>query len=246
MVFKGSSTNDPLNYKIIDDAKRSGFVRARIDGLMVELEDSIKLDKQKKHTIEIVVDRIVLKSDIRKRLADSVETALNSSNGIVIALRRVNKGDDAYKEVCAALDLRGTKYDREADYIEEEVFFSQKNACPDCGISIPDLQPRLFSFNINGPSINKSIEFTKSLSNKSLVLPENIIIPRLCFLISLLKSINPDCKEGSPPLNVIPSIPYFSLASSTIFISLSIVIMCFGCNGCNSLLQQPIQFKLHP
>ena len=133
--------------KIIDDAKKAGFVRARIDGLMVELEDSIKLDKQKKHTIEIVVDRIVLKSDIRKRLADSVETALNSSGGIVVALRRVNKGDAAYKEVCAAMDLRGTNYDRDADYIEEEVFFSQKNACPDCGVSVPELQPRLFSFN---------------------------------------------------------------------------------------------------
>ncbi|MCR5218226.1 excinuclease ABC subunit UvrA [Treponema sp.] len=133
--------------KVIEDAKKSGFVRARIDGLMVELEDSIKLDKQKKHTIEIVVDRIVLKDEIRRRLADSVETALNASNGILIVLRRVNKEDQAYAQVAAALDSRGTPYDREASYIEQEVFFSQKNACPDCGISIPDLQPRLFSFN---------------------------------------------------------------------------------------------------
>lgn len=133
--------------KIIDDAKKSGFVRARIDGLMVELEDSIKLDKQKKHTIEIVVDRIVLKSDIRQRLADSVETALKSSNGVLIALRRVNKEDAVYAEVTRELDAKGKPYDRDAKYIEEEVFFSQKNACPDCGISIPELQPRLFSFN---------------------------------------------------------------------------------------------------
>ncbi len=133
--------------KIIEDAKKSGFVRARIDGLMVELEDSIKLDKQKKHTIEIVVDRIVIKNDIRKRLADSVETALKSSNGVLIALRRVNKTDAAYAEVTRDLDLKGKAYDRDASFIEEEVFFSQKNACPDCGISIPELQPRLFSFN---------------------------------------------------------------------------------------------------
>ena len=113
--------------KIIDDAKKSGFIRARIDGLMVELEDSIKLDKQKKHTIEIVVDRIVLKSESRKRLADSVETALNHSNGTIVVLKRVYKTEDKFTE--------------------EEVFFSQKNACPDCGISIPELQPRLFSFN---------------------------------------------------------------------------------------------------
>ncbi len=133
--------------KVLDDARKAGFVRARIDGLMVELDDSVKLDKQKKHTIEIVVDRIVLKEGIRKRLADSVETVLKSANGILIVLRRVNKSDDAYKEVTAALDAKGSPYDRDADYIEEEVFFSQKNACPDCGISIPELQPRLFSFN---------------------------------------------------------------------------------------------------
>ncbi|MCQ2588786.1 MAG: excinuclease ABC subunit UvrA [Treponema sp.] len=108
--------------KVIDDAKKSGFIRARIDGVMAELEDSIKLDKQKKHTIEIVVDRIILSAEVRSRLADSIEIALNNANGIVIVTRRVGDKD-------------------------EEVFFSQKNACPDCGISIPELQPRLFSFN---------------------------------------------------------------------------------------------------
>ena len=114
--------------KIIEDAQKSGFVRARIDGLMVELDDTIKLDKQKKHTIEIVVDRIAIKEDSRKRLAESVEAALQAANGVVIVLRRVND-------------------DSEKGYHEEEVFFSQKNACPDCGISVPELQPRLFSFN---------------------------------------------------------------------------------------------------
>lgn len=108
--------------KIIEDAKKSGFIRARIDGVMTSLDDSIKLDKQKKHTIEIVVDRIVLGSDVRKRLADSVETVLESANGIIVVTKRVEDKD-------------------------VEVFFSQKNACPDCGISIPELQPRLFSFN---------------------------------------------------------------------------------------------------
>lgn len=133
--------------KVIDDAKKSGFARARIDGLMVELEDSIKLDKQKKHTIEIVVDRIVLKPEIRKRLADSVETALQSSNGVIIVLRRVNKTDEAYENVVHEISAKGKSVDSAADFIEEEVFFSQKNACPDCGISIPELQPRMFSFN---------------------------------------------------------------------------------------------------
>ncbi len=143
-VIKGKKGE---HQKIIDDAKKAGFARARIDGLMVEFDDGIKLDKQKKHTIEIVVDRIVIRDDIRKRLADSVETALKSSNGILIVLRRVYKTDEAYKEVTAALDAKGSPYDHDADYIEQEVFFSQKNACPTCGISIPELQPRLFSFN---------------------------------------------------------------------------------------------------
>ena len=121
--------------KILDDAKQSGFIRARIDGVMAELEDSIKLDKQKKHTIEIVVDRIKKTDDVRSRLADSIEIALKNANGIVIISRRVP--EDATGE-----------FEAEAQAQKEvEVFFSQKNACPDCGISIPDLQPRLFSFN---------------------------------------------------------------------------------------------------
>jgi excinuclease ABC subunit A len=104
--------------KILEDAQKSGYVRARIDGLMVELDDSIKLDKQKKHTIELVIDRIVLSPEVRKRVAESVEAALLAANGIIMVVR-----DGA------------------------EVLFSQKNACPDCGVSIPELQPRLFSFN---------------------------------------------------------------------------------------------------
>ncbi|MCQ2575351.1 MAG: excinuclease ABC subunit UvrA [Treponema sp.] len=108
--------------KIIEDAKKSGFIRARIDGVMTDLEDSIKLDKQKKHTIEIVIDRIINGPDIRTRLADSIEIGLKNANGIIVVTKRTEDG-------------------------EEEVFFSQKNACPDCGISIPELQPRLSSFN---------------------------------------------------------------------------------------------------
>lgn len=114
--------------KIIDDAKKSGFMRARIDGVMADLDDSIKLDKQKKHTIEIVVDRIAIKEESRNRLAESVETALESAGGILVVLRRISDSS-------------------EKGYHEEEVFFSQKNACPNCGISIPEVQPRLFSFN---------------------------------------------------------------------------------------------------
>ncbi len=140
--------------KIIEDAKKSGFVRARIDGLIVDLEDNIKLDKQKKHTIEIIIDRIIVSENVRSRLADSVETALKLSDGIVVILRD-----------------------------KEELFFSQKNACPECGISIPELQPRIFSFNNpfgacpDCTGIGEKQEFSEDLviPDKSLSISEGAI-----------------------------------------------------------------------
>ena len=146
--------------KIIDDAKKSGFIRARIDGVMADLEENIKLDKQKKHTIEIVVDRIKKTEDIRSRLADSIEIALKNANGIVIVTRKDPDSED-----------------------EVEIFFSQKNACPDCGISIPDLQPRLFSFNnpfgacpeCMGLGEKMEWDFNKILPDKSLSFNEGAL-----------------------------------------------------------------------
>ncbi|MDR2601279.1 MAG: excinuclease ABC subunit UvrA [Spirochaetaceae bacterium] len=108
--------------KIIEDAKKAGFARARIDGVPVNLDEAVKLDKQKKHTIEIIVDRIIVDAQNRSRIAESVETALEASEGVFVAL----------------VEERGE---------QKEIFFSQKNACPECGISIPELVPRLFSFN---------------------------------------------------------------------------------------------------
>ncbi|MDR0876445.1 MAG: excinuclease ABC subunit UvrA [Treponema sp.] len=114
--------------KIIEDARKAGFARARIDGVPVNLDEKITLDKQKKHTIEIIVDRLVIKNEIRSRLAESVEAALQAAEGIMLVY---TEGKNVEGE-----GVKG-----------KEVFFSQKNACPDCGISIPELQPRLFSFN---------------------------------------------------------------------------------------------------
>lgn len=184
-VIKGKKGE---HQKIIDDAKKSGFIRARVDGLMVELEDSIKLDKQKKHTIEIVVDRIVLKSESRKRLADSVETALNHSNGTIIVLKRVYRTED--------------------EFTEEEVFFSQKNACPDCGISIPELQPRLFSFNNpfgacpDCSGLGEKMEFDK-----------NLIIPdmSLSFNEGAITFYNPDSEWNSSMFGAIAKEAGFTL-----------------------------------
>ncbi|MDR0786075.1 MAG: excinuclease ABC subunit UvrA [Treponema sp.] len=113
--------------KVVADARKAGFARIRIDGILVDLDDeqSIKLEKQKKHTIEIVVDRLVIRVGVRTRLAESVEAALAASDGLLLAL--VNEDG--------------------AHHSPKEYFFSQKSACPDCGVSIPELQPRLFSFN---------------------------------------------------------------------------------------------------
>ena len=108
--------------KVFEDARRAGFVRARADGSMFDLSEEIRLDKNKKHSIEIVVDRIVLKPDITRRLTDSVETALKLAGGLVL----VTVADEAG---------------------ERELSFSQNYACEDCGISIEELTPRLFSFN---------------------------------------------------------------------------------------------------
>ena len=123
--------------KIIEDARKAGFVRARIDGVPVSLDEDIKLDKQKKHTIEIIVDRLVIGPDIRSRLAESVETALQTADGIMlVVVQRTN-----------VREAGGKGGGNSASGGISEYFFSQKNACPDCGVSIPELQPRLFSFN---------------------------------------------------------------------------------------------------
>ena len=106
-------------HKLIEDAKKGGYVRVRIDGTVMDINEEIILDKNKKHNIEIVVDRLVIKPEIQKRLSDSIETVLHLSNGILV------------------VDVIG----------KEEILFSQNFACSDCGISIEELTPRMFSFN---------------------------------------------------------------------------------------------------
>ena len=106
--------------KVLDSAKRSGFVRVYIDGSLYQLEETIELDKNKKHNIEIVVDRLIIRDGLRKRMTDSIETALKLSDGLLMA------------------DVAGE---------EERRLYSQNFSCPECGISIEELQPRMFSFN---------------------------------------------------------------------------------------------------
>ena len=105
--------------KEFEAARKSGFVRARVDGLLYDLNEKIQLEKNRKHTIEIVVDRLVVKPDIRSRLADSIETASGLTGGIVV----INVIDG------------------------EDITFSQNYACPEHGVSVDELSPRMFSFN---------------------------------------------------------------------------------------------------
>ena len=106
--------------KVLEDARKSGFARVRVDGILYDLNEQIPCEKNKKHTIELVVDRLVIKEGQRRRLTDSIETACAHSGGLV------------------TVELPGTG---------EELSFSQNYACEDCGISLTELEPRMFSFN---------------------------------------------------------------------------------------------------
>ncbi len=106
--------------KLLEDARKSGYVRVRADGILYDLSEEIKLEKNKKHNIEIVVDRLVVKEDMQKRLTESLETVSALSGGLIIV--DINTG-------------------------EKELMFSQNFSCPDCGINLSEVEPRLFSFN---------------------------------------------------------------------------------------------------
>jgi len=106
--------------KVFDDARKSGYVRVRVDGSVYDLSEEIKLDKNKKHNIEVIVDRIAIKEGSGRRITDSVETAVSLAGGLVL------------------VDIPGEA---------REMLFSQNYACEDCGVSIEELTPRMFSFN---------------------------------------------------------------------------------------------------
>ena len=108
------------HHKVFEDARKGGFSRVRVDGILYDLTEEISCEKNKKHNIELVVDRLVMKEGLRRRLTDSIETACSHSDGLVI------------------IQLPDTK---------EELSFSQNYACEDCGISLTELEPRMFSFN---------------------------------------------------------------------------------------------------
>ncbi|WP_044733320.1 excinuclease ABC subunit UvrA [Geobacillus kaustophilus] len=143
--------------KTLDDIRKQGYVRVRIDGEMRELTEDIELEKNKKHSIDVVVDRIVIKDGIAARLADSLETALKLADGKVI------------------VDVIG----------EGELLFSEKHACPYCGFAIGELEPRLFSFNspfgacpdCDGLGAKLEVDLDLVIPNDELTLKEHAIAP---------------------------------------------------------------------
>ncbi|PJW14490.1 excinuclease ABC subunit UvrA [Geobacillus sp. Manikaran-105] len=143
--------------KTLEDIRKQGYVRVRIDGEMRELTEDIELEKNKKHSIDVVVDRIVIKDGIAARLADSLETALKLADGKVV------------------VDVIG----------EGELLFSEKHACPYCGFSIGELEPRLFSFNspfgacpdCDGLGAKLEVDLDLVIPNDELTLKEHAIAP---------------------------------------------------------------------
>ena len=113
-----------MHEKVFADARKSGYARVRVDGSIYDIDEDIVLDKNKKHTIDIIVDRLVIKADIRSRLSDSVESALKAAGGRVTVVTVPRSDEEA-----------------------EELEFSQKYMCEEHGISFPELEPRMFSFN---------------------------------------------------------------------------------------------------
>ena len=146
--------------KWFEDARRQGFTRIRVDGEFRDLEEEIQLEKQKKHTIEIVVDRIKLGPEARRRVSEAVETSLHIADSVVIVIRETDKGSS-------------------------EEFFSQKGACPECGISLPEMEPRLFSFNApqgacpacTGLGVNLEFDPDLVIPDKSLSFNEGGCLP---------------------------------------------------------------------
>ncbi|HHV82918.1 MAG TPA: excinuclease ABC subunit UvrA, partial [Tepidanaerobacter syntrophicus] len=186
--------------KMLEKIKKNGFVRVRVDGEIKDISEEIKLDKNKKHDIEIVIDRLIIKPEIESRLADSIEIALSQSEGLVI------------------VDVIG----------KEEMLFSQKFACADCNISLEELTPRMFSFNspygacpvCDGLGINMEIDPDLVIPDKEKSIAEGAVEPWSStpggyyyqMLMAVLDHYNqsPETPIKNLPKNVVNTILYGS------------------------------------
>ena len=165
--------------KLFEEIAKEGFARVRVDGVVRELREKIDLDKKRKHTVEVVVDRLVVKPDVRSRLTDSVETTLKLSTGIVTVLYQSGPSTSSGQAVKANA---GTEKPSEA---WAEATFSESFACAYCGISFQELEPRLFSFNspygacpaCSGLGVKIEIDPWKVIPDRTKSIADGAIVP---------------------------------------------------------------------
>ncbi|NLK52169.1 MAG: excinuclease ABC subunit UvrA [Syntrophomonadaceae bacterium] len=167
--------------KLLEETRKAGYVRVRVNGEVRQLTEEIKLEKNKKHTIEVLVDRIRIRPNVRRRLADSLETALKLGGGLVLVEILGDPGQS------------------------EEKVFSQNFACPDCGISLEELTPRMFSFNnpygacaeCSGLGMKMEVDPELVMPDKSRSLAEGAVVPWSTqaghFLYQFLESVAEHC-----------------------------------------------------
>ena len=130
--------------KVFDQARRSGYVRVSVDGHMYDLSEEIKLDKNIKHNISVIIDRLVVKEGIEKRLSDSLESSLKLGGGLTVC---EIVGSPAGSDTASSGGEKSSKSGKAAETLPTEITLSQNFSCPDCGISIEEFEPRTFSFN---------------------------------------------------------------------------------------------------
>ena len=130
--------------KVFDQARRSGYVRVSVDGHMYDLSEDIKLDKNIKHNISVIIDRLVVKEGIEKRLSDSLESSLKLGGGLTVC---EIVGSPAGSDTASSDGEKSSKSGKTAEALPTEITLSQNFSCPDCGISIEEFEPRTFSFN---------------------------------------------------------------------------------------------------
>ena len=130
--------------KVFDQARRSGYVRVSVDGHMYDLSEEIKLDKNIKHNISVIIDRLVVKEGIEKRLSDSLESSLKLGGGLTVC---EIVGSPVVSDTALSDEEKSSKSGKAADSLPTEITLSQNFSCPDCGISIEEFEPRTFSFN---------------------------------------------------------------------------------------------------